>query len=755
MGSCSTGSGRARAADRRRAAPRRRRPRGALESLLQRHSRGPCRSRTTRRRSSRVTSTSRPPDYHLLVDGRRFALSVDGARPVRAAVDRRAVRVGRRGLPRARDRDRADRRERGRRRAGSPRSSGAAASAIVQDPRTARRSRMPEAAIAAGAGRRGPAARARSAASCTGCAASDERRARSSCSSTTGRRTCWRSRRSSSRSGRSSCSRHSGEEALRHLLHDEFAAILLDVQMPGLDGFETAELIKERERTRHVPIIFLTAISKDAEHVFRGYEAGAVDYLMKPFDPQILRAKVAVFIDLWQKTVEISAAGRAAQAAGDRDARAGERAALPVPRGRGAADRLDDGRRRRDDYFNERWYEYIGSQRGEPDRRGGAISSNQRDLPTASSAGRRARTGEPFEMEYRLRRADGDWRWHLVRAVAVRDDEGDDHRLGRHRDRHRGPPARRGAADASSPRPAGCSAARSTTSRTLARRGAARGAGGSRTGAPSTSSSDGRLQRLAVEHVDRRSWRSRARAPRADARRILGGRRDRDPVRSRRSFAEITDVVLAARGSTSASRDRRELGAALVHLVPLVARDDVLGAITFVTPSPAYLRRGRANQFARELARACGGRSTRRGSTRGRGSARRRRGCSTRSATASSSSTATASSGSGTPPRGDHRRSTRGRAGTRSRTCCPAGRTLAPWIRSRARRASRCGRNGAARVGGREIWLSGSGVGFDEGTVYAFRDLTEERALEAMKATSWRRSRTSCARRSRLSTARQ
>src|SRR6187399_2694105 len=97
----------------------------------------------------------------------------------------------------------------------------------------------------------------------------------------------------------------SGEEALRHLLQEEFAAILLDVQMPGLDGFQTAELIKQRERTRHIPILFLTAISKDAEHVFRGYDAGAVDYLMKPFDPQILRAKVAVFIDLWQKTAEI------------------------------------------------------------------------------------------------------------------------------------------------------------------------------------------------------------------------------------------------------------------------------------------------------------------------------------------------------------------------------------------------------------------------------------------------------------------
>ena len=97
----------------------------------------------------------------------------------------------------------------------------------------------------------------------------------------------------------------SGEEALRRLLHDEYAVILLDVQMPGMDGFQTAELIKKLERTRHIPIVFLTAISKDAEHVFQGYGAGAVDYLMKPFDPLILRAKVSVFIDLWQKTVEI------------------------------------------------------------------------------------------------------------------------------------------------------------------------------------------------------------------------------------------------------------------------------------------------------------------------------------------------------------------------------------------------------------------------------------------------------------------
>jgi len=90
----------------------------------------------------------------------------------------------------------------------------------------------------------------------------------------------------------------SGEEALRKLLTRDFAVILLDVQMPGMNGFDTARLIKSRERTRHIPIIFLTAISKDEEFVFAGYSVGAVDYLFKPFQPDILRSKVATFVDL-------------------------------------------------------------------------------------------------------------------------------------------------------------------------------------------------------------------------------------------------------------------------------------------------------------------------------------------------------------------------------------------------------------------------------------------------------------------------
>ncbi|HEU5099653.1 MAG TPA: ATP-binding protein [Roseiflexaceae bacterium] len=103
----------------------------------------------------------------------------------------------------------------------------------------------------------------------------------------------------------------SGEEALKCLLRLDFAVILLDVQMPGMDGFETAELIRGRERSKHTPIIFLTALNINDTHISRGYQLGAVDYLLKPIVPDILLSKVAVFVELWQKTAKIE--GQAAE----------------------------------------------------------------------------------------------------------------------------------------------------------------------------------------------------------------------------------------------------------------------------------------------------------------------------------------------------------------------------------------------------------------------------------------------------------
>ncbi|WP_414529111.1 ATP-binding protein [Nodularia chucula] len=97
----------------------------------------------------------------------------------------------------------------------------------------------------------------------------------------------------------------SGEEALRCLLHQDFAVILLDVQMPGIDGFETATLIRSRGRSRQTPIIFLTAFSTSDQMLFKGYATGAVDYLLKPLDTDILLSKVTVFVELFQKTQAI------------------------------------------------------------------------------------------------------------------------------------------------------------------------------------------------------------------------------------------------------------------------------------------------------------------------------------------------------------------------------------------------------------------------------------------------------------------
>jgi signal transduction histidine kinase len=121
----------------------------------------------------------------------------------------------------------------------------------------------------------------------------------------------------------------SGEEALRRVLEREFAVILLDVQMPGLDGFQTAALMKQHRARRHIPIIFLTAFDKTGARAIRGYEYG-VDYLVKPFDPHILKSKVSVFVELFlqkeqiRRQADLLNAERVARAAAEAGSRARE-----------------------------------------------------------------------------------------------------------------------------------------------------------------------------------------------------------------------------------------------------------------------------------------------------------------------------------------------------------------------------------------------------------------------------------------------
>ena len=218
---------------------------------------------------------------------------------------------------------------------------------------------------------------------------------------------------------------HSGEEALRELLRRDFAVILLDVQMPGIDGFETARLIKERERTRHIPILFLTAISRDSDQVFRGYSAGAVDYILKPFDADVLRSKVGVFVELWQKgellrRQEVELRRReVAEAVFESEARY-RTLAEAMPQIVWLADQSG-----RATYYNERWFEYTGLDAEQVSGQDWHVIVHPDELPETIARFERAATdGGVFEMEYRLRRDDGRYRWHLGRAVPVRDPGG-------------------------------------------------------------------------------------------------------------------------------------------------------------------------------------------------------------------------------------------------------------------------------------------------------------------------------------------
>jgi PAS domain S-box-containing protein len=225
----------------------------------------------------------------------------------------------------------------------------------------------------------------------------------------------------------------SGRAALRHLLTQDFAVILLDVLMPELDGFATAALIRERVKTRHIPIIFLTAVSHQDEYVTRGYGLGAVDYIAKPFHPEVLRAKVAVFVELFRKNAQIRSQALLLQ---ENERRERERALDEMRRlGETRYQRLAEsmpqivwtaGGDGRATYTNRRWYEYTGAEPGalEPNLFESVVHLD--DAAAMQSAWRGARLrGESFEIAARFRRADGAYRWHLVRAIAVTDGGGE------------------------------------------------------------------------------------------------------------------------------------------------------------------------------------------------------------------------------------------------------------------------------------------------------------------------------------------
>jgi PAS domain S-box-containing protein len=218
---------------------------------------------------------------------------------------------------------------------------------------------------------------------------------------------------------------NSGEDALKHLLGEEFAVILMDVQMPGLDGYETVALIKQRERCRQVPILFITALNKDVEHVIKGYTYGAVDYILKPIEPFVLRAKVAAFVDLYLKEQQIRVdQEKLRQAEREAQARRSEERFRSLTESMPLCVWATDTSGRIQ-YCNRAWVEYTGMSAEQSAGLGvmRAIHPEQRDAVERDWKDS-VRAGRAFETEFLLQDKEGVYRWHLCRAVPQREEKG-------------------------------------------------------------------------------------------------------------------------------------------------------------------------------------------------------------------------------------------------------------------------------------------------------------------------------------------
>jgi PAS domain S-box-containing protein len=531
----------------------------------------------------------------------------------------------------------------------------------------------------------------------------------------------------------------SGEEALRHLLDTDFAVILLDVQMPGMDGFETATLIKQRTRTRAIPIIFLTAVGKDSRHVFRGYESGAVDYLFKPFEPEILRSKVSVFIELHEKTLQLRR-----QSEQLREQELAEVLRASEARYRGLAEAMPqmvwttapDGTV---DYNNKRWSDYTGIDPEQASWEERASVIHPADRPRAAEKWHHCvESGEPYEQEYRLRRgSDGAFRWHLGRALPLRDEHGtitgwvgtstdiDDHK--------RVEEGQRFLVEAGAV--LGGSLDYRSTLADVARLAVPEIADWC---AVDVLEEDGSLRQLAVAHADptkvalaeemNRRYPPDPSAETGARAVIRSGRPELVPV--------ITEEMLAAAGRDELHGDLiRELGLRSYMCVPLTARDRTFGAITFIGAESGRSFTDADLALAEELARRAAvavdnAQLYREAEARGRAAR----------VLDSIADGVFLLDGAGLVrlwnPAAEE---ILGLAeadvlGRPAADVIPGWDTLAPRIPVAGRPGAAAGTETVPlELDGRERWLSISGVGFAEGTVYAFRDSTEQRALESLR----------------------
>jgi PAS domain S-box-containing protein len=529
----------------------------------------------------------------------------------------------------------------------------------------------------------------------------------------------------------------SGAAALKQLLLEDFACILLDVQMPDLDGYELAELIKRRERSQHIPIVFVTALSKEEQHLYRGYSAGAVDYIFKPIDPSILRSKVAVFVELWEKNTQLR---QQAEQLHEQELAAFEQKS--EERYRQLADAMPqivwtsdvDGNAT---YFNRRWFEYTGTTPDEATAHAWHAVVHPDDLRAAVK--RRddtLLTGEPFEIEYRFRGDDGSYRWHLGRAVAIRNSQGTiDFWVGTATDIH----DRKLIEDQRSFILAiGDTLSEGLDYRETLKRVADLAADEIADWCSvHIVETDGTVVQLAFSHTD---------PARVTFARELQERYPENPdaltgvpAVIRRGepelIPEITDEMLRDAALDELHFDLvSELGLRSYMCVPLKGRDGVLGAITLVSSESGRRFGAEDLLLAEELARRAATAIE---------NARLFRAAEERAQAAR----VLAAIGDGVMlvDRMDRVRLWNRAAeritglaeadviGHRVESAIPGWETIEP--RLSVARAGQAGRAESVplEIGSRELWLSVSAVGYEDGTVYAFRDLTEERALETMR----------------------
>ncbi len=529
---------------------------------------------------------------------------------------------------------------------------------------------------------------------------------------------------------------NSGEEALRRLLVHDVAVILLDVQMPELDGFETAALIKQRAKTRAVPIIFVTAISKDEQHVFRGYSTGAVDYIFKPFNPDILRSKVAAFVELYQRGRELQ---QQAELLRERELVAARRES--EQRYRALADAMPQivwtaGPDGKATYYNRRWFEYTGLEPGPVEGSEWIEFIHPDDLKrTVEHRRETLASGEAFEIEYRIREAGGGYRWHLGRAVPLRRATGEiDFWVGKATDidaQKRNEHAQDFLLRADDVLAGSLDYRR--TLQSVAQLAVSEIADWC---AIDLIESDGTIRSLAVTHSDpaktafARELRERY-PPNQESGAVVETIRTGEP----QLVADIPEEAVETAAVDELHLDLlHELGLRSYMCVPLLIRDQTVGAITLVAAESgrrfgdADLRLGQ--ELARRAAIAIDNARLYRQAQERAQAARVLEAVGDGIMLLDADGVIRLWNAAAATITGIRRADVIGR---RAAEAWASFAQAAPRVPIGSSGSPAAAETVPIEAGERELWLSISGVDFEDGIVYAFRDLTNERALEEMR----------------------